>query len=190
MTIGFLIDADPQAALGLVLVAGAAAALGAPAARWLTCSDCRHTVVQGPHLLRGASVHSHVRRHVPCLGSSGCGPCAASTVAEPSSMAASSSRRLGSVCTRLGGDEQDRAASSRRLCTASGHTLRSRARSRHRSADHSRPALAWSECCWRRSSFRSPLRSPRAGNWEGRTTVCKGLWWERVQERMSSPRSP
>ena len=38
VTIGFLIDVDPQAALGVVLVAGAAAALGAPAARWLTAA--------------------------------------------------------------------------------------------------------------------------------------------------------
>ena len=35
VTIGFLIGANPQAALGFVLVTGAAAALGAPAARWL-----------------------------------------------------------------------------------------------------------------------------------------------------------
>jgi hypothetical protein len=35
VTIGFLIDVNPQAALALVLIAGAAAALGAPAARWL-----------------------------------------------------------------------------------------------------------------------------------------------------------
>ena len=35
VSIGFLIDASPQAALGVVLVAGAAAALGAPAARWV-----------------------------------------------------------------------------------------------------------------------------------------------------------
>ena len=36
VTIGFLISAYPQAAFGVVLAVGAAAALGAPAARWLT----------------------------------------------------------------------------------------------------------------------------------------------------------
>ena len=38
VTIGLMIDVNPQAALALVLVAGAAAALGAPAARWLSAA--------------------------------------------------------------------------------------------------------------------------------------------------------
>ena len=77
-------------------------------------------------------------------------------------VAVSIPRRPDAVCTRLGCDEQDRVASSLRLCTASGHTLRSRARSHHRSADPTRPAPARSSAVGGCSSFRSPLRSPRA----------------------------
>ena len=174
MTIRFLVGASPQTALELVLVAGAAAAVGrARSPRWLGGSgSSRHAVKFKAFILPGgSSVHRHVHRHVSHLG----GPCCSHGAGPdrptpaPSSVAAAPilAGLIPVVCAPLVSYEQHRVASSLGVCPVSGCALRSRARARHRSANGTRSAPPGPACCSPPSSFRSRWRSPRAGNKSG-----------------------